>query len=430
MRDGLRLKVTLKLGLLTLAHLALVGLLFAAKPSSSTIDCLHRDVLGRVGDDSSFFIASAWNAFRAHQPIYRTLFFEQHMKFQYPTSSIFLGSFAHTVGIGTYTAVQWIVLLSALLTIFFATEVFLQVLPQDQPDAGYRWKIWLLIGVLGFTFYPLVNSVDLGQIQTLITFLFTLSVWFWLRKQVSAAAICLAVACIFKPQLAVFVLWGLVRKEWRFVGTFTSCFVLIQLVAIGLYGWHNELDYLAVLSYMGHRGEVIFENQSINGWMQREFGNGLSVKSAYFTYPPYNAAIYVVTLLSSSALLLIGLVVPALRGWKSTTSDFILFGMLATMASPIAWTHHYGLFFVGFVYIFAMGLKQTGRISPFIAVCFLVMANFFHFFGRWALNRGVELLFSTVLYAGFGVLFWLSFRMDHDEASAFPLPDASGAGTG
>jgi len=421
------MKHTTKVFLLTLAHLALVCLLFAVKPSSSTIDCLHRDVLGRVGDDSSFFIESAWNAFRAHQPVYQTLFFQQHMKFQYPTSSILLAQVAAAFGLRAYTAVQAVVLLSGVLTLVFAAEVFLLVLPLAGSD---RWKLRALVWTLGFTFYPLVNSADLGQIQTLITVLFTLSVWFWMRKQVSAAAICLAVACIFKPQLAVFVLWGLVRKEWRFVGTFTSCFVLIQLVAIGLYGWHNELDYLAVLSYMGHRGEVIFENQSINGWMQREFGNGLSVKSAYFTYPPYNAAIYVVTLLSSSALLLIGLVVPALRGWKSTTSDFILFGMLATMASPIAWTHHYGLFFVGFVYIFAMGLKQTGRISPFIAVCFLVMANFFHFFGRWALNRGVELLFSTVLYAGFGVLFWLSFRMDHDEASAFPLPDASGAGTG
>jgi len=423
----MRLKVTLKLGLLTLAHLALVCLLFAVKPSSSTLDCLHRDVLGRVGDDSSFFIESAWNALRAHQPVYQTLFFQQHMKFQYPTSSILLAQVAAAFGLTTHTAVKAVVLLSGMLTLVFAAEVFLLVLPLTGSD---RWKLRALLWTLGLTFYPLVNSVDLGQIQTLITFLFTLSVWFWMRKQISAAAICLAVACIFKPQLAVFVLWGVLRKQWRFVGTFACCFVIIQLVAIRLYGWHNELDYLAVLSYMGHRGEVIFENQSINGWMQREFGNGLSVKSTYFTYPPYNAAIYVVTLLSSAALLLFGLVVPALRGWKSTTSDFILFGMLATMASPIAWTHHYGLFFVGFAYIFAMGLKQTGRISPFVAICFLVMANFFHFFGRWALNRGVELLFSTVLYAGLGVLYWLSFRMDHDESRALPLSDTSYAGTG
>jgi len=429
MRDGVRRKLPLSLGLLTLTHLLLVCSLFIAKPSSSTIDCLHRGVLGHVGDDSSFFIESAWNAFRAHQPIYRTLFFEQHMKFQYPTSSILLGSLAHTVGLSTYTAVKSIVLLSALMTIFFATEVFLHVLPKDQTDSGYRWQVRLQIAAVGFTFYPLVNSVDLGQIQTLITFLFTLAVWFWMRKQASAAAVCLAIACIFKPQLAVFALWGLLRRQWRFVGTFAACFVIIQLVAIGLYGWRNELDYLAVLSYMGHRGEVVFENQSINGWMQREFGNGLGVKSAYFTYPPYNAAIYVVTLVSSTALLLFGLAVPALRGWKSTTSDFILFGMLATMASPIAWTHHYGLFFVGFIYIFAMCLRQAGTIPPFVAVCFLVMANFFHFFGRWALNRGVELLFSTVLYAGLGVLYWLSFRMDHNEAGPLPSPDASSAGT-
>jgi hypothetical protein len=412
------MKVTTKVALLTFAQLVVVFALAAYKWSSSTPDCLHRILLGRIRDDSSFFIESAWRTAAAHLPIYRTLFFEQHMKFQYPTSSILLGSAAHTLGLTIYAATRAIVLLSALLTLVFAGEVFLLALADAGTDRLARWKLRALIWTLGFSFYPLVTGTDLGQIQTLITFLFTLAVWFWMRKQTSLAAVCLAVACIFKPQLAVFLLWGVFRKQWRFVGTFAACFILTQAVAIYLYGWHNELDYLAVLSYMGHRGEVAFENQSVNGWMQREFGDGLYVQTSYFAYPPYNALIYIVTVISSALLLLFGLVVPLLRGWKSSTSDFILFGMLATMASPIAWTHHYGLFFVGFIYLIALGLRQTGRIPPFLIACFLIMANFFHGFGRWALNRGVELLFSLVLYTGLGLVWWIAFRVDHAEEAA------------
>jgi hypothetical protein len=46
------------------------------------------------------------------------------------------------------------------------------------------------------------------------------------------------------------------------------------------------------------------------------------------------------------------------------------------------------------------------------------MANFFHGFGRWALNRGVELLFSLVLYTGLGLVWWIAFRVDHAEEAA------------
>jgi hypothetical protein len=407
--------LTAKLLILNLINLLVVCVLFFLKAEGSTVACLRRIVHGQIWTDCSPFIESAWRNARAGNPIYRTMFFEQHVKFLYPPSSIFLGSVAHALGVSVYGMVRLLVLTSGAFTLVFAGEVFLLVLPSDPEDKGYRWKIRLLIAGLGVLFYPLVLGVDLGQVQTFIAFLFTLGTWLWMRDQKSAAGAFLALACIFKPQLALFLLWALVRKQWRFFFTFATVALLIQVLSIGVFGWRNELDYLQVLSYLSHRGVMVAENQTVNGWLQRWLGNGLLSDPRRLWYPPYNRVVYVGTIVSSLVLVLFGLVVPALRRWQATTSDFLLFGMIATVASPIAWIHHYSLFYVASVYFLAVALRQTGRIPVSFAVCFLVMANYFHFFYRYFGQRWISPVFSYLLYAGLAMMLLISFGLDQSQ---------------
>ena len=268
-REGMR--TTTKLLLLSLLNIAVMATLAVQKFDDSAIDKLVHALRGNLLTDSSAFMQEAWRVAHAGLPIYPTVFFGEHLKFQYPTSSLLLGYIAVVAGISMFTLIKWMVLASWALTLIFAAEIFLRLLPVNRSE---RWPVRLLIISLGVFFYPLILGARFGQIQTVLTFLFTLAVWLWMQERKVAAGICLALACAVKPPLGLFLVWGALRREWRFFWAFVATVTVVQSAAIAIFGWSNEVGYLAALSYMGHRGECIGENQSVNGWLQRLLRNG------------------------------------------------------------------------------------------------------------------------------------------------------------
>jgi alpha-1,2-mannosyltransferase len=403
------MRTTTKLLLLSLLNVAVMCALWLQKPDDSALQKLKFVMQGQVLDDSSAFMQEAWRVEHLGKPVYQTVFFEEHLKFQYPMSSLLIGYVAAAQGMTFYSLIKWMVLSSGALTLLLAGDIFLRLMPTERQD---RWKIRLLISSLGIFFYPLILGVRFGQMQTVLTFLFTLAVWLWMLDRRVAAGICLAIACAVKPPLGLFLLWGLLRKEWRFVLAFLGTVVIVQAIAVAAFGWSNEIGYLAPLSYMGHRGECIGENQSVNGWLQRFTRNGEGSTSMF---PPYNGIVYAGTVLSSLLFVLAGLVIPVWRKWKDSTGDFVLFGLLSTIASPIVWTHHYGVFYVGCVYFLAVSLKQTAKIPLTFVACFLLLSNFIHLFGKYYWVRPENIVFSYVLYAGLGLVSLICFGLDHSS---------------
>jgi alpha-1,2-mannosyltransferase len=418
-----------KLLVLSLLNIAVGAVIFATYPRYSSPgeprynvpsaigDVLHRNILA----DSAVFIDEAWNVVHAKQPLYENVFFERHIKFIYPTSSLLIDSLAHGIHIPLVPLIRRLVLLSFFLTLVVAGDCFLLVLPEAFPGRGQRWLIRLTVASLGLCFYPLLYSTTLGQIGTFLCLLFTCAVWFWMRGQRAVAGLCVAVICIFKPPLALFLLWAMLRKQWTFFWTFAAALVLIEAVSGLLFGWHNELAYLTELRYLSHHGEILFQNMSVNGMLERLLNNGtIGYWTVTSPYPPYNAFIYAATLLSSAIFVLFALIAPIRLKSQGTTSDFLLFGMLATLASPIVWIHHYSIFFVGCVYLLAAGLKQRGRIPYAFAVCFIVLANVCHIPDRLEVGLWAP-LFTYDLYAGLGIILMLAFCIDHAREQR-PIP--------
>ncbi len=168
----------------------------------------------------------------------------------------------------------------------------------------------------------------------------------WLRGSRVSPAILLGLTCWLKPQMILFVLWGLLRSQWRFTTSLVLTFLAGVLLSIGIFGWHNSVEYIQVLRYLGQRGDSMFWNQSLNGLLHRLMHMGSPVTS-FYGYPPFNRTIYLATILSSATMLLLALAVPVFRRMTATTADFLIYAMACTMASPIVWQHHYGVFFHG-----------------------------------------------------------------------------------
>lgn len=338
--------------------LAFEALLIAIVPrlhSGSVFRITKDAVLLHVGDDSWSYMEKGeqvWNQFP--QALYETSFFQRDIRFIYPPSSLLLyraWQSARYLHIAPFTALKITLLLACFFTWLATANFFFRVLPPHfllHSTRGQRWLIRLLLAALMMVFLPLVNAFVLGQVQTIINCLIVISVLLWLRDHDTAAGILIGLTCWLKPQMALFLLWGALRRRWNFVVSVAAMLVLGLVLSCAVYGVHNSVEYLAVLQYLGHHGDALATNQSLNGLLHRVMHVGSPTMWIY-GYPPYNAVIYWSTVTFSGLLILAALIIPVVQRIAGGMLDFLLFAMATVMASPIAWEHHYGVYFLAFL---------------------------------------------------------------------------------
>ena len=152
---------------------------------------------------------------------------------------------------------------------------------------------------------------------------------------------------LFAPDREQVFLW---RKNWRFAGGLAASTIVAGALSISLYGYQNHVDYLSVLQFLSKHGEYQHLNQSVDGLLVRWLYHGPSLHRdpngfiPQSAFPPYMVEVYIPTILSSLVMLIIPFVVRS-KGIDRTSRllDFCNASTLFTMASPIAWAHHYNI---------------------------------------------------------------------------------------
>lgn len=392
-----------------------------------------------IGEDSwrQMYTALEYLSAPHENSLYEEVFFIQRNKFQYPPTSLLflepLMSFSYSTILSAVNLFSWLLI---LVSTGFLAAIFSKSLQQYAPTTsiGRADKMMQLLLAIGFTvtFYPVVKSFQLGQIQTWLYFFFTLALWLWQSDRKMSAGICIGVICVIKPQIGLLAIWGLLRKQWRFVGGIFAVTTIFGMVSLLLYGWSNHVDYLRVLEYMGQRGESYYPNQSVNGLLNRLLFNGTNLHGNPHAFAPENSWVYWGTLLSSLALIVAALL------WKSPfskraaempeTVDFLIAALSFTIASPIAWEHHYSVMLP----IFAAALPATlfatrPRFGVLMfAVAFLLSGNLYHI-TNLAANTHLNFLQSYLFFGALLLLFHLYRIREEQKVNSTSSSDAISA---
>lgn len=389
--------------------------------SGSVLKIAKDSILLRVRNDSWADMAQGNLAWQQHpNAIYETAFFQRGIRFIYPPTSLLLfGAWqtARHLDIRPFVALKITLLLSLLGSCALAAEYLFSVLPVAvvaRSSRAERWQVRFLIAALVYTFLPLINAFFLGQVQTLLNFLLIASAFLWLRNRRISSGILIGLTCWLKPQMALFLVWGLLRKQWSFTSALAAMLLFVFSISLGVFGWHNTAEYLTVLQYLGRHGDALFTNQSLNGLLHRQMHVGSPVTWVY-GYPPYNSTIYIATLVSSAIILGLAVVVPMVRRMSGTSADFLLFAMATVMASPIAWEHHYGIFFLVILLWMPLALRQWQVFFALLGIYLLMTDN-------WApvtllMYSPWTFLISHVYFGGLLLFLWTLFASGADQAS-------------
>ncbi len=426
--------MTLGLALLLLASsFAVSGAIWLAAPADYKETVLQHswDVLrGRSGDDSWDPSAAALRHVRSGgaATLYADIFFKRGIRYQYPPSALF-----------ALAAMEWIAparvlvddvryagprpTINDMIGWFFllltaaATAALLEIGLRRRGIArgGAAMLALRLAAVAGLTltFYPAVKAFTLGQIQTWVNGAFAAALLCWITGRKTGAGALVAFICLIKPHYGLLLVWAALRGEWRFVYACGAAIAAGLAVSVGVLGWENHLDYLRVLSFLSERGESYFPNQSVNGLLNRLMSigdpqkfNNVFWREAHF--PPFTPLVYYGTLATSILILGAALLRRRRANDPGRALDFCTMVLSLTMASPIAWEHHYGVLLPIMAVLFSTALGDRARTAG-LALCYVLAANLFIAANALApsvLNAAQSYLFAAAL----GVLALLHIR--------------------
>lgn len=352
---------------------------------------------GNSGDDSWDPLSIALNYLRSGQntPLYEAVFFKGGVRYQYPPSALFALAAMQAIAPERVLVddqkysgprptindmVGWAFLLLMAASIAGLLEVAIRRAGTAR-GSPFQFALRLvLVAGLTLTFYPAVKAFTLGQVQCWVNAIFAAAMLCWVTGRKAGTGLLIGLVCLFKPHYGVFLIWAGLRGEWRFVAAAAAAVGVGVAASVSVFGWANHLDYLRVLSFLSERGESYYPNQSVNGLLNRLMSiadphayNNVVWREAHF--PPFTPWIYYATLVTSVAILLAALARRHRAGDPGRVRDFCTMLVSLTIASPIAWEHHYGVLLPVYM-LMAVAFVGDSRRFAWLVLSYTLVANY------------------------------------------------------
>ncbi len=252
---------------------------------------------------------------------------------------------------------------------------------------------WILAAITTLAFFPIRWSLFCVQAQTLVNVLLAGAVLAYGTSRGATSGLLVGLAACIKPHFAVLALFGVVRRQWRMaiVAIVTGgVLILISILVLGFEPWRTYLDKIVPFVSNGYAWD---HNQSFNGLARRWLGDPDG-----FRITPASTGVRAFTAITSIALIFVALWprrVPAPEASEAQdvsppagkrmlsavvlrrSADFGIAALALTMASPVAWNHHYGWTVVLFAVGIAAGIGVGWGIRFYtgLAVIYMLAAT-------------------------------------------------------
>ena len=353
--------------------------------------------------------------------LYQDLFYDRHIKFQYPPTSLLFMYSVTIVSRGTrlpeLTILNVLSWAAVLATGWYSAAVAMEV----RRLRGIRLSFMnncihaAPLVLAAASFYPVVKAYSLGQLQTIINCMAAILVLFILRGKSCYAGAIGGCLCLLKPQYVLLCLWACVRKERSFVLGMVMVAAMGIICSVLLFGLRDHIEYFRILSFIARHGEAYYPNQSINGLMNRLLGNGENLRFSPYTFPPFSAIVFGVTTGGSLCLISVGFAV-AIRASKTvggSLQSLCVCLIVMTMASPVAWEHHYGVLLPIYAVLSAMpSCELSGAKKVALMFSYSLTSTFWSIVNRWS-DPPVNMIQSYLLFGAMILLAILCFdRME------------------
>lgn len=365
--------------------------------------------------------ALEWHA-QHSSGMYEEIFFKEGVKFQYPPTSLLplvgLEALQITPSYPLLNAINRLVVVLTAAGVGLLSHKLLAPLGARDPTAVLRWLVSLYVGFATLLFYPVMMPVSIGQIQVWINSAFVFACIAWYADRRLLAGFLIGCVCLLKPQFALFVFWGIIRREWHLVAAMIVTGLVGLAISVLIFGLPDHLDFLRVLSFIASRGESYLPNQSFNGLLHMFVGHDPAWNIREF--PPYNPIVHFGTLGTSAIIIILTMVSPRGQTPIGRLIGFQLAALAFTLASPIAWEHHFGVLAPMLATAFAGLLLRPTVLAAraellWLAACYVLTSSYLGFLNIFAETPLAPLQYY--LFIGALGMFALQWRLVADPTT-------------
>ena len=296
------------------------------------------------------------------------------------------------------------------------------------------WLIWktlalpldaesaLVIGVIVFTFDPLIYNLAIGQINVLILLLLTGVGWAWVRRRQVLAAVLLALAASIKIAPGVLFLYFLWKRGFKLVAAGISTVIVLAAIAFFALGEQTTRKFIAILAAFAQEDNAWIANQSWRGFLARLFVGDESVPALYPAATLERVLYYAGAL---AIVVLTALILYRSRDASLFHLEFAIVLIAFHLVSPTSWVHH----FVWMIYplvALAFACLDRRQLAPIIlfAIGYALIA-FTLDYRSDQLFRWPQALWISTKFYGLIILYavnaWLLLTASHG-ASAPAVP--------
>jgi hypothetical protein len=205
-----------------------------------------------------------------------------------------------------------------------------------------------------FSFFPLVETIDLGQANALILACWAIGIYLAVNNKFTLSALCFAVGTLIKinPVLAVGVF--VIRRQWKWLAAYFIWLLILISISVGVSGWAAQMTYVRTVLPTLSCGAPIAENKSLAGLIQSlAIGNVVILDSSSpKLLPLIPAACHVAVGLS--AVLYVGILFFFYRqrnSQEALVSELAAVALLSLLISPVSWRHHFLLALIPLIYL-------------------------------------------------------------------------------
>jgi alpha-1,2-mannosyltransferase len=263
--------------------------------------------------------------------------------------------------------------------------------------ADWPTRAGLLVAFAAF--YPTRWMLTCVQAQSLITLFLALAMMSAACRRDVLTGVLLGLAAGLKPHLGLLLVFGVVRRQWGLCAGMAGSLLALGGLSVALAGFEPWRVYVTEVLPAVSAGYAYYPNQSINGvlnrWMGHPAGFEIAPRTTVVTIGSAAATLLFAVLAvwprgamrgvasraeSSNAAQVLGAGTAAHRTVRSAglmrAIDLGIALLCATLASPVAWEHHYAWCVVLFGACLAAaveigGPRVRGRVVALLAVSYV-----------------------------------------------------------
>ncbi len=305
----------------------------------------------------------------------------------YPPNSLL---FYLPLTIFNYELAQTIFILLILVFIFGSIFLSLKI-------SFKKFSVWTLLLVLSLVLlsFPAKFTLGMGQNNSISLFLLLLSYFFYKKKNYKWAGIFLGTAISLKTIFAFFILFFILKKEWKVI-FYLLVPITISVVLIIFFSKFSLYEYYfkdVVPPLLNFSGREIYYNQGIMGFISRIFASDIMRQ------------------IISTFLSLITVFITSIYALKKNKINLIfsLFIITLLLVDSLSWQHH----FIWLIFPFVALIKyasEAKKIWPWLIIFLAYILVSWNFKNPQMFSHFPQILLLSNTFCGTLLLYFLNIK--------------------